>query len=188
MSILLKQKTFNEFMTLFGKLALQAVIFGVVGGLIGYFLGTGLPRGTTAELIQSLGNISAIAGSLLGWSVGWLSQSRSLIKEIDYHSARQLFRQLGDIQRELIWRWGIVFSCSIIVIIGSVVMKMTSLSEDGFHWTMTAAVGFLGVALGFIAYLFERMLALSALKSELDDFEHDELHKQRLLGHTNSDE
>jgi hypothetical protein len=53
---------------------------------------------------------------------------------------------------------------------------------------MTAAVGFLGVALGFIAYLFERMLALSALKSELDDFENDELHKQRLLGDTSSDE
>lgn len=175
-------------MSLFRKLSLQAVIFGFGGGVAGYFLGTGLPRETTAELIQSLGNISAIAGSLLGWSVGWLSQSRSLIKEIDYHSARQLFQQLGDIQRELIWRWGIVFSCSVIVIIFSVFMKMSSLSDCGFHWTMTVAVGFLGVALGFIAYLFERMLALSALKSQLDDFEHDELHKQRLLENSNSDE
>lgn len=175
-------------MTLFWKLSLQAVIFGLAGSIVGYFFGTGLPRGTTAELIQSLGNISAIAGSLLGWSVGWLSQTRNLIKEIDYHSARQLFRKLGDIQRELIWRWGIVFCCSVIVIICSVVMKMSSLSENGFHWTMTAAIAFLGVALGFIGYLFERMLALSALKSKLDDFEHDELHKQRLLRDSSLDE
>ncbi len=147
-----------------------------------------MPRETTAELIQSLGNISAIAGSLLGWSVGWLSQTRNLIKEIDYHSARELFRRLGDIQRELTWRWGIVFCCSVIVIICSVIMKMPSLSASDFHWTMTAAIAFLGVALCFIAYLFERMLALSALKSKLDDFEHDELHKQRLLRDSSLDE
>ena len=170
------------------KLSLQAVVFALGGGVAGYFLGTGFPQETTAELIQSLGNISAIAGSLLGWSVGWLAQSRSLIKEIDYNPARQLFRQLGDIQRELIWRWGIVFSCSVIVIICSVFMKMPSLSDCGFHWVMTAAVGFLGVAMGFIVYLFERMLALSALKSKLDEFEHEELHKERLLRESNSDE
>lgn len=175
-------------MPLFRKLSLQAVVFGLGGGVAGYFLGTSLPRETTAELIQSLGNISAIAGSLLGWSVGWLSQSRSLIKEIDYNSARQLFRQLSEIQRELIWRWGIVFSCSVIVIICSVFMKMSSLSDCDFDWARTVAVGFLVVALGFIGYLFERMLALSTLKSKLDDFERDELHKQRLLGESNPDE
>lgn len=175
-------------MSLLGKLLLQAVIFAIVGGLLGHFIGFGLPRQTVGELIQSLGNISAIAGSLLGWSVGWLSQSRSLIKEIDYHSARQLFRQLGDIQRELIWRWGIVFCCSVIVIILSVVMKMPTLPEVCFQWTLTIAVGFLGIALGFIAYLFERMLALSKLKSELDDFEHEELHKRRLLENSKSEE
>ena len=173
-------------MALLKKMSLQAGIFGIAGGLVGYFFGTDLPRDITAELIKSLGNISAIAGSLLGWSVGWLSQSRSLIKEIDYNSARELFRKLGDIQRELIWRWGIVFSCSIIVIICSVFMKMSSLSGCNFHWTVSAASSFLGVALGFIAYLFERMLALSALKSKLDEFEHDELHKQRLLKKGNS--
>lgn len=172
-------------MPFISKLSLQAVVFWVSGGVAGYFLGTGLPREITVELIQSLGNISAIAGSLLGWSVGWLSQSRSIIKEIDYNSARQLFRQLGEMQRELIWRWGIVFTCSIFVIIFSVFMKMSSLSDCEFHWAMMLAVGFLGIALGFIAYLFERMLAISILKSKLDDFEHDELHKQRLLGDSN---
>lgn len=175
-------------MSLFGKLSLQAVIFGVVSGLLGHFVGLALPRQTLAELIQSLGNISAIAGSLLGWSVGWLSQSRSLIKEIDYHSARQLFRQLGEIQRELIWRWGIVFCCSVIVIILSVVMNIPTLTKFSSQWTLTIAVGFLGIALGFITYLFERMLSLSKLKSDLDDFEHEELRKRRLLEKPNLEE
>lgn len=64
-------------------------------------------------------------------------------------------------------------------------MKMSSLSNYYYHCVMTLAFVFLGIALGFIAYLFERMLALSALKSKLDDFEHDELHKKRLLSDSN---
>ena len=168
-------------MNLIRNLSIQALIFGLMGGLVGYFLGPKLPANTAADLAQALGNISVIAGSLLGWSVGLLSQSRGLVKEIDYESARHLFRQLGEIQRELIWRWGIVFSCSILVIICSVVMKMPTLGAESFVWLMTVVSVLLGVALGFIFYLFERMLGLTSLKTKLDEFEHDELRKKRLL-------
>lgn len=168
-------------MNLIKSLSIQAFIIGLVGGLVGYFLGPELPVDTAADLAQALGNISAIAGSLLGWSVGWLSQSRSLIKEIDYESARHMFRQLGETQHELIWRWGIVFGCSILVIICSVVMKMPNLGTEPFRWIMTAAALLLGVALGFIFSLFLKMLHLASLKTKLDDFEHDELRKKRLL-------
>lgn len=174
--------TFKRFMDLWKKLAIQALAFGVTGGLVGYFFGPKLPPATAAELTQALGNISAIAGSLLGWSVGWLAQSRALIKEIDYDSARDLFRKLGALQHDLIWRWGIVFSCSVSVIICAVIMKIPGLQPETFLRVMTAASILLFIALGFVLYLFERMLKLAALKSKLDEFEHDELRKKRLFG------
>jgi hypothetical protein len=173
--------TYKSGMNLFGRLSIQASVFGIAGGVVGYCLGPRLPSQTVAELIQALGNISAIAGSILGWSVGWLSQSRSLVKEIDYDAARHLFRELGDLQRELIWRWGLVFSSSILVIICAVVMKIPNLNADAFRWIMTGATALLGVALGYVLYLFQRMLALSELKSKLDNFEQAELRKKRLL-------
>ena len=167
-------------MTLLQRLLLQVFVFGTIGSVVGYYGGVKLPEDTIAELVQSIGNISAIAGSLLGWSVGWLTQSRGLVKEIDYNSARDLFRQLGDMQKELTWRWGIVFSSSVIGIIISVIMKMPNVTDDCFRAMIAIAAGFLCVSLGFIGYLFERMLALSVLKSQLDEYEHDELHKQHL--------
>lgn len=167
-------------MNLASKLTIQAIAFGVAGGLAGYFLGPIIQKNTATELTQALGNISAIAGSLLGWSVGWLAQSRTLIKEIDYDSARELFRELGSTQHELIWRWGIVFSCSIAVVIGAVVMKNQSFAPETQRLLLTSSTSLLSIALGFIAYLFQRMLALAKLKSQLDEYEHDELRKKRL--------
>lgn len=182
MDTLFKQAKSDDEMDIYPKLALQAAVFGLIGSAFGYFLGPKLPIQTAAELTQALGNISAIAGSLLGWSVGWLSQSRALIKEIDYQSARHLFRQLGALQRELIWRWGIVFGSSVASVICAVVMKIPNVAPVAFHWVMTASAALLCIALGFVLYLFQRMLALSALKTKLDDFEHEELNKKRLNG------
>ncbi|MCC5839878.1 MAG: hypothetical protein JJT96_07130 [Opitutales bacterium] len=162
------------------KLAWQALLFGITGGVAGCFLGPFLPPLTAAELILALGGISAISGSLLGWSIGWLSQSRSLIKEIDYEAARHLFRQLGDLQRELIWRWGVVFASSVAVITCAITLKIPDLAPGAFRWLMAGGSALLMIALGFVLYLFQRMLALSALKTSLDEFEHDELRKKRL--------
>jgi len=166
-------------MKLSPKLIVQATVFGALGGAAGYFVGPVLPKNVAAELMQALGNIGAIAGSLLGWSVGWLGQSRTLIKDIDYDAARQLFRDLGNMQRDLIWRWGFALAASIGTIGCAVILKTANLDPAPFRWLFTAAASLLTVSLVFVGYLFERMLALAALKSQLDEFEHDQLRKKR---------
>lgn len=184
MDTLFRPVTSSLTMDLWKKLTLQAIFFGLTGGALGYFFGPRLPAPTAAELILALGGISAISGSLLGWSIGWLSQSRSLIKEIDYESARHLFRQLGDLQRELIWRWGVVFIASVVVITIAITLKIPDLPVLPFRWLMAVGSTLLAIALGFVLYLFQRMLALSALKTRLDEFEHEELRKKRLWDST----
>ena len=168
-------------MNLAFRLCLQGALCGVVGSGLGFLGTTRLPAETAAEMIQAIGNIAIIAGSLVGWSVGWISQSRVLIRDIDYDGAEDLFRKLGDLQRELICRWLIVFVCSILAVFCSVIMKAPILNAKLFDFVFLASSGLLAIAISFVLYLFQRMLALSKLKTKLDEFERKQLRKKRFL-------
>ena len=160
------------------KLCFQGVFGFVAGSAAGYFFGAQLPAETASEIIQTLASISAIAGSLVGWSSNWIAQSRSIIRDIDYNAADDLFHQLGDFQKELIWRWGILFFSSILAITLAVLAKTPILSKI---WLLTFSSGFLGIVVVLVFFLFRRMMALVDLKNKLDDYERNELRKERLL-------
>lgn len=165
-------------MSMTTKFCIQILIGGSVGLSVAYFFGCKLPTQAAAELIKSLGNLSAITGSLVGWSVSWISQSRSLIRDIDYGAARCLFDQLGNLQKELIWRWLIVLVSSIGAVAGAVIMNAPTLNTDLFFWVSSSL---LSIAIFFVLLLFWQMLALLNLKLRLDEFERSQLKKQRLL-------
>ena len=178
-------------MNLFTRLFLQVFVFGIMGAGLGYVggaPGAPFPVQTAAEMIQTIGNISVIAGSLVGWSVGWISQSRMLIRDVDYDAAGDLFRQLGELQRELVWRWLLVFVCSLGAVFCAVIMKMPRLNAEHVRWVSMASYSLLAVALVFVLYLFHRMLALTHLKTKLDEFERNQLRKKRLLPKTKEGE
>ena len=160
------------------KFCIEILIGGAVGLSVAYFFGCKLPTQTAAELIRSLGNLSAITGSLVGWSVSWISQSRSLIRDIDYDAARDLFDQLGNLQKELIWRWLIVLVSSIGAVAGAVLINAPALNTDLFFWVSSSL---LSIAILFVLLLFRQMLALLSLKLRLDEFERSQLKKRRLL-------
>lgn len=161
------------------KRILKITIFGLaVGGLLGYSFGLKLPLETASELIRTLASISAIAGSLVGWSSNWIAQSRSIIRDIDNNTADDLFHQLGDFQKELIWRWGILFFSSILAITLAVLAKTPILSKI---WLLTFSSGFLGMTVIFVFFLFLGMMDLVRLKNKLDDHEREQVRKDRLL-------
>lgn len=163
------------------KLCYQAGFWFVAGGAIGYLFGTQLPAETASEIIQTLASISAISGSLVGWSSNWIAQSRSIIRDLDNNTADDLFHQLGDFQKELIWRWGILFFSSILAIAIAVIVKKPELSEKLFFLLLPLSSGFLGITVIFVFFLFQGMMELVRLKNKLDDYERDELRKERLL-------
>ena len=170
------------------KLCLQVTGFGVVGAIPAYFFGTKMPTEIASEMLQTLGNISIIAGSLVAWSGSWISQSRGLVRDIDYDAAANLFHKLGNSQKELIWRWLIVFGCSIVPLFCAAIMKTPELDAEFRRWLFIASSGFLTIAIVFVLYLFQRMLALANLKTKLDEFERSELRKIRLLPNTKEGE
>ncbi len=167
------------------KLCFQAGLGFIAGGATGYLFGTQLPAGIASEIIQILASISAIAGSLVGWSSNWIAQSRSIIRDIDNNTAEDLFHQLGDFQKELIWRWGILFFSSILAITLAVLAKTPILSKI---WLLTFSFGFLGITVIFVFYLFQGMMAVVGLKNKLDNYERNELRKERLLRKTKKEE
>lgn len=161
------------------KRILKITLLGLaVGGLLGYFFGLKLPLETASELIQTLASISAISGSLVGWSSNWIAQSRSIIRDIDYTAADDLFHQLGDFQKELIWRWGMLYFFSILAITFAVLAETPTLSKI---WLLTFSFGFLGIVVVFVFYLFQGMMAIVGLKNKLDDYEREQVRKKRLL-------
>lgn len=167
------------------KLCCQAGFWFVAGGAIGYLFGTRLHEETPSEMIQTLASISAISGSLVGWSSNWIAQSRSIIRDIDNNTADDLFHQLGDFQKELIWRWGILFFSSILAITLAVLAKTPTLSKI---WLLTFSFGFLGITVIFVFFLFRGMTAVVGLKNKLDDYERNEVRKKRLLRKTKKEE
>lgn len=167
------------------KLCCQAGFGFVAGGAIGYWFGTRFPEETPSEMIQTIASISAISGSLVGWSSNWIAQSRSIIRDIDHNIADDLFHQLGDFQKELIWRWGILFFSSIL----SIAFAGLAETPNGNKiWPLTFSFGFLGITVIFVFFLFRGMTAVVGLKNKLDDYERNELRKERLLRKTKKEE
>ena len=169
-------------MALLSEIPRQVVCFGAIGAAVGTcLLVADFPTRTTAEMIQAAGNLSLIAGSLVGWSIGWISQSRGLIRDIDYNAAEEIFQELGKLQIEIVRRWKVVFVVSLLSVILSVFMKMPDLECVWYALLLVFSSGFLMVGVVFILRLFQQMIALSHLKSDLEAHEREQLRKQRLI-------
>lgn len=208
-------------MNMITKLCCQAGFGFVAGGATGYWFGREFPAETPSEMIQTIASISAISGSLVGWSSNWIAQSRSIIRDIDHNIADDLFHQLGDFQKELIWRWAILFFSSIFSIafaglaeasewkktifsiifpvlaetpkwnktIFSIAFARLAETPNGNKiWPLTFSFGFLGITVIFVFFLFRGMTAVVGLKNKLDDYERNELRKERLLRKTKKEE
>lgn len=149
-----------------------------------------------SEMIQTIASISAISGSLVGWSSNWIAQSRSIIRDIDHNIADDLFHQLGDFQKELIWRWAILFFSSIFSIayagyaevVLAEALECNEESNKMWLWPLTFSFGFLGITVIFVFFLFRGMTAVVGLKNKLDDYERNEVRKKRLLGKNEKEE
>ncbi len=161
------------------RLIIQSIIFALLGAGIGYFLKNHLPSETISDLFKILGGIVAVSGSLLGWTAGWLDQTRTRVKEIDYNSAVHLFQKVGFSQKQLIWRWGIALLCSVIVVVGSIFLKLQSIDVIIVQAVFILSSALISVALFSVFSLFQSMLASAELKAKLEEFEHEELRRLR---------
>ncbi|MBX3282017.1 MAG: hypothetical protein KF756_06015 [Acidobacteria bacterium] len=161
------------------RLVIQSAIFALIGATPAYFLRSHVPSDTISELFKLLGGIVAVSGSLLGWTAGWLDQTRTRVKEIDYNSAIHLFQEVGFSQKRLIWRWGLALFCSVVVVVGSVALKSKSLDARIVETTFVVCSALIMVALFSVFSLFQSMLASAELKAKLEEFEHSELRKLR---------
>ena len=164
------------------KMFLQVLVVSIAGGLGGYFLAVDLPVQTVAEIARTVGNLSLIAGGLIGVSVGWISQSRGIVRDIDYNNvAIEIFQELGKLQIEIIRRWEVVFVSSLLSVACAILMEMRDLNCVWYILLLVLSLALATVGVVFILYLFQRMLALSHLKSELEEYEHGELRRKRMI-------
>ena len=161
------------------NIASQTFIFALIGGLAGYFTMQFAPSKTGGELLQVIGGITAVGGSLLGWSAGWLDQSRALVKDIDYNGAEQLYRKMREAQSKLIWRWGIALSSSLIVVVSSVIVGKDTLDPNLVKTAYVVCLVFLSVSLLSVFSLFRSMLASAEIRARLEDYQLGELRKLR---------
>jgi hypothetical protein len=166
------------------KLGVEAAAAAVAGGACGYFFAPLVPGQISAEVVAATGSTLAVSGSLLGFAVSWLGQSRTMLRDVDYDRAGELFTELAHIQRELIFRWGVVFACSLVVVAIAAVLKGVAAGQPlahglGFRIGLAGAVAALSAAMVFVWRLFSAMLAVSDLKSKLDEHEREDLRKKR---------
>ena len=167
------------------KLGIETVAAAALGGCAAYSLVPLLPGQIAAEVVAAIGGTLAVSGSLLGFAVSWLGQSRAMLRDIDYDSASELFTNLAQIQRELIIRWGVVLACSLFVVGVAAVLKGVAAGQPppslgvGFRYGLAATVSALTVGIVFVWRLFAAMIAVSDLKSKLDEHEREELRKRR---------
>jgi hypothetical protein len=167
-------------MTFAARLTLQSLIAAVFGGLAAYCLSGFVPSDSVGELLKLLGGITAISGSLLGWTAGWLDQSRSHIKQVHYTPAAvSLFQEIGRSQKKLIWRWGVALATSLVVVVASVVVKNKVLDVRIVQSVFIIATALLSVSLFSIVSLFQSMLASAALKAQLEEYELEEVRKSK---------
>ena len=169
------------------KRIILAIFFGAIGLICAYSFHLLSTPQTISETIRALGNISAISGSLVGWSIGWVSQNRTLIRDITYTDAAvDLFYELGELQAELIWSWAIVVAFSLLAIFCAIMIeppKNTAVATDiqsKLPWILVAGVS-LVIAIGYILYLFGQVVSLFKLRVKLENFEFEKLRKKQNL-------
>jgi hypothetical protein len=165
------------------NLFVKTLFLASIAGAASYFLIPCIPAKILADILVATGATMSITGTLLGFAVSWLGQSKAILKEIDYDRAEELFKDLASIQRGLILRWGLIITCSIAVVILSVILKNIAPSGNdlplGFRILASVAMSFLATGFVFVAVIFSSMLAVHDLKSKLDIYERDELRKKR---------
>ncbi len=180
------------------KLLIQAMFFGALGSLgsMCVYLFNLFPTPQTAtEIVRTLGNFSAIAGILVGWSIGWISQTRTLIQGIKYSDrAEELFHKLGDVQIELIWRWIFVVACSMLAVFCAIIINppindtSANATQPKLYWMLFVSIILISVAIGYVFCLLVRMIDLTKLKIELDNYEFEELRKKQIRPETEEEE
>ena len=154
------------------KLTLHIVFYGSVWYLVAYFLCETLSSGTSIEIIKSVGNLSALAGALAGWSSTLISYSRSSVRDIDNPAAQDLYIELGDTQRTIIWRWAVVFVGSVSAITCATLAADRLQKELTAYWLIISSFVIVGVSVCFVLILFKNMLSLLKLRTQLDKYEH----------------
>lgn len=164
------------------KLILQMVCYGFVWYLVAYFLCETLSSGTSVEIIKSVGNLSALAGALAGWSSTLISYSRSSVRDIDNPAAQDLYIELGDTQRTIIWRWAFVFVGSVSAITCATLAADRLERELAAYWLITSSFVIVGVSVCFVLILFMNMLSLLKLRTRLDKFEHKQVILEKHRG------
>lgn len=176
------------------KIAVQTVIYGSFGAIVGLILLRFVPSEGISETLKLLGSITAVAGSLLGWSAGWLDQSRTLVKGVDYNAAVRLFDELGRSQKKLIWRWAIALTSSLLVVAASPLVKDFTLGELIYvKIAFVIAIASFSISVLSIFSLFRSMLNSASLKADLEEHERQELRRIRntppelMSSHTNQE-
>lgn len=164
----------------FGRFLLSVIIIG----LIAYFLLPLVSQKMLVDVLAATSGTMSITGTLLGLAVSWMGQSKTMLRDMDYDRAEELFNEIGMIQREMILRWGLIIVCSLITVAISASLKSQSATTSSpppmINEIATAlAVAFLLVGLVYVARIFSSMIAVHELKVKLDKHERDELRKQR---------
>lgn len=166
-------------MTTTKKIAISITGCGVIGLACAHFLV--LPQAQEcieiaekiSGIFQILGGVFAISGSLLGWSVTNISQTRTVLKDYsDNRRAEDIFHELSGLQITLIWCWAIVFSASIVAVLYSAAMFD--------YWIYFSSIALI-TALGHTIFLLMNMIKLSLLKIEVDNFDFENLRKSRKM-------
>lgn len=170
------------------RMYMQVAAFGFVGVNLAYFFGGGLSAQTVVDIVRAVGSISAIAGAFVGWSIGWIAQSRYAILDNEYDAAVEFAKKLECLQKEMILKWSVALSCSVVAVVCAILASQAEPqsssaepNESGLHWVLVASSGLMTIAVAFVFHLFRYMLKLSALKFTLEESERIKLKKKRLL-------
>lgn len=160
------------------KLFVQFLIAALIGAIAGNLFVSSLHADVAKELLKALANVVAISSSILGFSISWLSHSKTAIKGICYDAADDLFAKLAELQTLMLWRWGIGLGSSFAAVL---ITAFLSDPAKTYSWAIPTATALLTPALLFVFALFAEMIRASRLKHQLDEHERNELRKQHNL-------
>ena len=172
------------------RLACQAFGCGLPVVIAAFLFRQVLPIDTATEMIIGLGNMSALSGALAGWSSSWISQNRVSVRDINNIAARRLYLELGELQKEIICRWGLTFVGSVLAIACAIMATKQPPKGPPEYGFLIAAYTLLGIAFSFVVILFKAMLSLLRLRNEVDEFEHKQVlavKKEQFLAETAAD-
>lgn len=161
------------------RIALQSIIYFLGGATLGYFTAFLVPSQTAVDFFKLFGALMAVSGSLLGWSAGWIDQSRKLNKDIDYDNAVFLSDKLAIAQKHLIWRWGVALASALIVVVGSIGLNNPSWAQTTTTMFWSVVCGMTVLSVFSVGSLFASLLASVELKTRLEDYERDQSRRLR---------